>query len=124
MPHRRILGVVVLVQLVLFTGYHLDRWHLSLAPRGDPRTDAGEGLVIRCDGHGYYAWLRSLLIDGDWSFDNEFDEHNPLGDFVPPRDARTDRGLRANQWSVGPACLWAIAVVPGHGCVLFLQQCG
>src|SRR5262249_43368748 len=48
------------------------------------------------------------------SFDNEFDEHNPLGDYVPPPEPRTPRGRRPNQWSVGPACVWAITVVPGH----------
>jgi hypothetical protein len=117
---RRILAVVVLVELLLFAGFHLERWHKSLRPRHDPQTDRGEGLVIRCDGHGYYAWLRSLLLDGDWSFDNEFDEHNPLGDYVTPRAARTPRGLRPNQWSVGPACVWAVTVVPGH---FGLQAC-
>ena len=115
--HRRILAVVVLVELVLFVGFHLDRWHKSLLSRHDPQTDRGEGLMIRCDGHGYYAWLRSLLIDGDWSFDNEFDEHNPLGDYVTPPEVRTPRGLRTNQWSVGPACVWALTVVPGHFCI-------
>jgi hypothetical protein len=115
--HRRVLAVVILVELILFAGFHLERWHKSLQPRHDPQTDRGEGLVIRCDGHGYYAWLRSLLLDGDWSFDNEFDEHNPLGDYVTPREARTAHGLRPNQWSVGPACVWAVTVVPGHFCL-------
>jgi hypothetical protein len=122
--HRRILAVAVLVELLLFTGFHLDRWHKSLKPRHDPQTDRGEGLVIRCDGHGYYAWLRSPLLDGDWSFDNEFDAHNPLGDHVPPPDCRTARGRRANQWSVGPACVWALAVVPGHLWLHALAECG
>jgi hypothetical protein len=122
--HRRILAVVVLVELILFVGFHWDRWTKSLLTRRDPQTDHGEGLVIRCDGHGYYAWLRSLLIDGDWSFDNEFDEHNPLGDYVPLPSSRTARGLRTNQWSVGPACVWALTVVPGHFGVEALQAHG
>jgi hypothetical protein len=65
-----------------------------------------------------------LLLDGDWSFDNEFDDHNVIGDFVPPPEPRTDRGRRPNQWSVGPACLWAVTVVPGHYCVTALQGVG
>jgi hypothetical protein len=121
---RWILAVVVLVELILFIGYHQERWRKGLVPLGRPRASAGEGLVIRCDGHGYYAWLRSLLIDGDWQFDNEFDEHNVLGDFVTPPSCRTATGARANQWSVGPACVWAIPVVLGHGCVCALQQLG
>jgi hypothetical protein len=116
------LAVVVLVELILFIGFHDERWRKSLRPRGDPRTSAGEGLVIRCDGHGYYAWLRSLLIDGDWSFDNEFDDHNPVGDWVP--SSRTERGLRSNHWSVGPACFWSLAVVPGHLGMVALNGCG
>ncbi len=118
------LAVVVLVELVLFVGYHRERWRKALLPRDDERVRAGEGLVIRCDGHGYYAWLRSLLIDGDLSFDNEFDDHNPLGDWVPPVDARTRRSLRANYWSVGPACCWSLTVVPGHLAVTALQPLG
>ncbi len=118
--HRCILAVVVLIELILFAGFHFDRWHKSLLPRHQPQTDRGEGLMIRCD----YAWLRSLLIDGDWSFDNEFDEHNPLGDWVPPRDARTPLGVRGNHWSVGPACVWALTVVPGHFCFMALVDHG
>src|SRR5215831_18387562 len=88
------LAVVVLVELILFTGYFRERWLKGLLPLGESRARAGEGLVIRSDGLGYYAWLRSLLFDGDWSFDNEFDEHNILGDYVPPRAERTAVGRR------------------------------
>jgi hypothetical protein len=116
--------VVVLVQVILFVGFHSDRWHKSLLPLGRPAASAGEGLIIRCDGHAYYAWLRSLLLDGDWSFDNEFDDHNVVGDAVPPPLPRTLRGRRPNQCSVGPACLWALTVVPGHLALKALQGCG
>jgi hypothetical protein len=108
------LAVVVLVELILFAGYHRERWQKSLLQRGDAQTARGEGLVIRCDGLSYYAWLRSMLIDGDWSFDNEFDEHNPLGDYVPEPTRRTALGRRADSSSVGPACAWAVLIVPAH----------
>jgi hypothetical protein len=111
-----ILAVAVAVEVALFIDYHCERWHKALAPLDRAATRAGEGLVIRSDGLGYYAWLRSLLIDGDWAFDNEFDEHNPLHDFVPPAHRRTALGRRPNQWSVGPAGVWSLVVVPGHGC--------
>jgi hypothetical protein len=120
---RWILAVVALVYLILFVGFHRER-HRALAAREDPRTRGGEGLVIRCDGHGYYAWLRSALIDGDWSFDNEFDEHNPVGDYVTPPEPRTALGLRPNQWSVGPALLWALTVLPGHVVISGLEGLG
>jgi hypothetical protein len=122
--HRWILTVVVLLQLFLFADYHWERWFKALAGRDQPPVQLGEGLVIRCDGLGYYAWLRSLLIDSDWSFDNEFDEHNPLGDCVPPASRRTDTGRRPNPWSVGPACLWSIVVVPGHVILSCLEDWG
>jgi hypothetical protein len=119
-----ILAVVVVAEALLFADSHAERWRKGLAPRGDPRTSDGEGLVIRCDGLGYYAWLRSALIDGDWSFDNEFDQHNPLGDYVPPAEPRTPVGARPNPWSVGPACVWSVAVVPGHAGLLALRCWG
>jgi hypothetical protein len=112
--HQGVLLLVIVVELVLFAGFHWDRWTKSLPTLHNPATATGEGLVVRSDGLGYYAWLRSLLIDRDWSFDNEFDEHNPAGDFVPPPSDRTESGRRANQWSIGPACLWSTTVVPGH----------
>jgi hypothetical protein len=115
------LAVAGLVEVILFTGYHQERWK-ALARRGQPAVRAGEGLVIRCDGHGYYAWLRSLLFDGDWSFDNEFDDHNPLGDWVTPVHPRTRRGLRPNRWAVGPACAWSATVIPTHVILKALQQ--
>jgi hypothetical protein len=109
-----ILAVVIAAQLYLFADFHWERWRSGLRLLDHPGVRSGEGLVIRCDGLGYYAWLRSLLIDRDWDFDNEFDEHNPLGDFVPPGEPRTAAGRRANLWSIGPACVWSPLVVAGH----------
>lgn len=76
----------------------------------DPRY--GNGVVVRGDGVGYYAWLRSPLLDGDWQFDNEYDDLNPMRSGTT--GVRTPTGARANPWSVGPACLWAPAVVSCH----------
>lgn len=105
--------VVAVVELVLCVGFYQERWKALLA-LNRARAAAGEGLVIRSDGLGYYAWLRSLLLDGDWDFDNEFDGHNVLGDFVPPPQERTPSGRRPNPWSVGPALAWSPLIVPGH----------
>jgi poly(3-hydroxybutyrate) depolymerase len=111
---RWALVVTALVQLVLCADYHQQRWDTVLVNYPLPPERGGEGLVIQWNGLGYYAWLRSLLIDHDWDFDNEFDEHNPHHYYVPPPSYRTPLDRRANQWSVGPACLWAITVVPCH----------
>lgn len=118
------LAAVVVAEAALFAATHAERWRKSLRPLDRPGVRAGEGLVVRCDGLGYYAWLRSLLVDGDWSFDNEFDSHNPLNDFVPPPTPRTETGRRPNLWSVGPACVWAVLLVPVHAAVSALQAWG
>jgi hypothetical protein len=113
---RAICGVLIvgLLELALFIDYLEHRYQTLLVASGKQSTFAAEGLVIRSDGLGYYAWLGSLLIDHDWSFDNEFDNHSVPGSYVPPRTYRTALGRRANQWSIGPACIWATTVGPGH----------
>jgi hypothetical protein len=117
-----ILALVMLFELTLLVDVHGKRWVNALPQLGRDATKTGEGLVVRSDGLGYYAWLRSLLIDGDWQFDNEFDGHNVVGDYVP--QDRTETGRRANPWSVGPACAWSVAVVPGHLLVQAFQWLG
>jgi hypothetical protein len=102
--------ILAALQVSLFVDHHKHRWDSM----GNRENSLGEGLFICHNGLGYYAWLRSLLIDGDWSFDDEFDDHALTNDYVPPPSYRTPIGRRANQWSIGPACLWAVTVVPVH----------
>jgi hypothetical protein len=109
-----ILAVTVATQTGFFALQVTARCRFALTNPPPPPAVIGEGAVIRGDGLGYYAWLRSLLFDRDWSFDNEFDDFNATGSGVPPKGTRTVRGLRPNQWSVGPACVWAVMVVPAH----------
>lgn len=106
--------VVLLVTEAMFCIDHYGRRWQAIAVARQARANDGEGLVIRHNGLGYYSWLRSALVDRDWSFDNEFDEHTPPGDYVPPPAYRTALDRRANQWSVGPAVLWSVTVVPVH----------
>ncbi len=115
---------VALTQLLWCIDYHEQRWRGTLPSILRPPPEVGEGLIIQRNGLGYYAWLRTLLVDHDWSFDNEFDEHNPLNHYVPPPTYRTPIGHRANQWSVGPACAWAPTVVPGHLALAALEGRG
>jgi hypothetical protein len=110
--HRWILGAVLLHELVLFTAFGVAFWLRRSPDR--PRSLTGEGMVVQSDGCGYYAWLRSPLIDGDWDFDNEFDEHNAPAGGLPFNPERTPLGRRSNPFSVGPACLWAPAVIVVH----------
>jgi hypothetical protein len=111
-PHWPIL-TVALLEVVMFSHCCRDWWKHNRGP-DRPATLRGEGMIIGDDGLAYYAWLRSLMIDGDWSFANEFDEHNVFHNGVPGPDAKTPLGLRANHYPIGLACVWAPAVVLTH----------
>ena len=76
---------------------------------------------LRGDGNGYYAWLRSPLIDGDVEFGNEYLHADPTfrTAFVdeagrPTALMRTATGKAENQWSSGPAVLWLPAFGLAH----------
>jgi hypothetical protein len=85
-----------------------------VAPRPVTPADRTGPFVKGADCMGYYAWLRSPLIDGDFHFDDEF---APTYARVPGgADAfpLTPTGHRPNPWPVGPALAWAPAVVTTH----------
>lgn len=76
---------------------------------------------VRGDGNGYYAWLVSPVIDGDLDFTNQFRHADPLfqtlifsedGKVRP--EAITATGKVGNQWSVGPALMWAPWFLVAH----------
>lgn len=86
---------------------------------------------LRGDGNGYYAWVRSPLIDGDLDFRDEFLRGDPsFLDSVTMDDGRfnpdmiTETGRIRNQWSVGPAVVWAPFVLAGHGVALLGRAIG
>lgn len=76
---------------------------------------------LRGDGNGYYAWLRSPVIQGDLQFEDEFARGDPAflrsvfddeGDLLP--GMVTETGYVRNQWSTGPAVLWLPFFLLGH----------
>jgi hypothetical protein len=87
---------------------------------------------VRGDGVGYYAYLRSALIDHDLRFENDYLAANES--FLMSRvDAQghllpslyiMKTGYVANHFSVGPAILWAPVLVPVHGLVLLARSLG
>jgi len=86
---------------------------------------------VRGDGVGYYAYVRSLLIDRDLHFENEWRAGNPSflmgrvdenGNLRP--DQYTATGYVANHFTVGPAILWAPFLVAVHLLVLALNKLG
>lgn len=92
---------------------------------------------VRGDGNGYYAWLVSPVIDGDVDFINQFRRADPLfqvlifepegpsGQAGPVLDqARTVTGRVRNQWSVGPAVMWAPWFLAAHAGVIIARLAG
>jgi hypothetical protein len=86
---------------------------------------------VRGDGVGYYAYIRSLLIDGDLHFENEFLAGNST--FVLPKldeqgrlrgDLFTRTGYVDNHFTVGPAILWAPFLSAAHLAVQALNAAG
>lgn len=86
---------------------------------------------VRGDGVGYYAYLRSLLIEHRLDFANDWRSANES--FVMGRvlaDGRinplqyTRTGHLENHFTVGPSILWAPFVVPVHCVMLTLQRFG
>src|SRR5260221_14238232 len=86
---------------------------------------------VRGDGVGYYAYLRSALIDHDLNFENDYFAGNKS--FVMSRfDAQghllpemyTKTGHVENHFTVGPAILWAPVLVTVHVSVFLLDLFG
>jgi len=76
---------------------------------------------IRGDGNGYYAYVRSAVIDGDLRFEDEFRRGDPafVATVIGPDGQVSPNlvlggGYIRNQWSVGPAVLWAPAFLLAH----------
>jgi len=86
---------------------------------------------VRGDGVGYYAYLRSALIDHDLRFENDYLGANQSfvffhvdsqGRLLPSFYTKT--GYVENHFSVGPAILWAPVIVAVHSSVLLADRFG
>ena len=84
-----------------------------------PRID---GQLVGGDGAGYYAYLPTVVLDGDLDFANQY------AALLPPAHhlltARTPAGLPFNYWPVGPALLWLPFFLLAHGLALVLHAAG
>ena len=69
---------------------------------------------ITSDGVGYYAYVRSALIDGDLNFTNEFDPQQSPFSHTPLVLPAPRPGYVVNSWSVGPALYWTPFWLVGH----------
>src|SRR5712671_2444826 len=86
---------------------------------------------VRGDGVGYYAYLRSALIDHDLDFENDYlagnksflmSRFDAQGHLLPEMYTKT--GHVENHFTVGPAILWAPVLVTVHVAVLLLDGFG
>src|SRR6202171_575611 len=86
---------------------------------------------VRGDGVGYYAYLRSALIDHDLNFENDYLGANQSfvmsrvdeqGHLRPAMYTKT--GHVENHFTVGPAILWAPVLLTVHLTVVLLDRFG
>lgn len=85
------------------------------------------GHIVSGDGIHYYVYLRSLVLDGDLDFRNEYERLN-LAITDPTKRVntaiRTPTGLVLNQFSVGPALLALPLYLVAHGLSLAGRAAG
>jgi hypothetical protein len=79
---------------------------------------------ITSDGVGYYAYVRSVLIDGDLNFTNEFDPQQSPFTHTPLIQPAPRPGYLVNSWSVGPALYWTPFWLAGHAIATVGRQIG
>lgn len=82
------------------------------------------------DGAGYYAWVRSAVIDRDLDTYNEFQHYEGAQDEELQSTAwrnffrRTETGLWSNHYPVGSAVLWSPFFLLAHALTRFLNLAG
>jgi hypothetical protein len=92
---------------------------ISLVPRRYGRLIVGDGIY-------YYVYLRSIVIDGDLDFTNDYTLYQQFNneDLGKKREMlelhKTPFGKPANYFSVGPAVLWFPVYLPTHAFALAL----
>jgi len=87
--------------------------------------------VVRSDGVGYYAYLRSFFFDHDLDFRNEYsyftsvlpqDSQSQASAFLDGSTTKT--GHVPNIWPIGPAILWTPFFLAGHIFARLLSSLG
>ncbi len=84
---------------------------LAVAYVGAFLSGTSRGQVMRGDAVQYYAYLRSMVFDGDLDFQNEYEHFYGTPDGTASGNVwlteRTPAGRPPNMMSVGPALLWS-----------------
>ena len=88
----------------------------------------GHGRVLDGDAIQYYAYLRSIVVDGDVDFTNDYRLlYTPTGDTSADNvwlTTKTATGRPPNMMSVGPALLWSPAFLLAYGIVALARVFG
>ena len=86
---------------------------------------------VRGDGVGYYAYIRSLLVEHRLDFENDWRAANPsfmmnrvLGDGQINPAQYTPTGHLDNHFAVGPSILWAPFLIPVHLAMSIVERLG
>jgi len=103
--HNKLAVIVLLLAFGISAFFFL--WRLSGLFTGTSRESSIEGYDDSC----YYFWVRSVLVDHDVDFSNDFAYYNtwdqPLRDEIMHQQ-RTPRGLLPNKYPIG----WALSEAP------------
>jgi hypothetical protein len=91
----------------VFAGLFLFSLLFFLALLRVPRVD---GQLIGSDGAYYYVYVRSLVIDHDLNFANEYAYYRLSAITNGP----TPTGLAPNKYAIGPALLWMPFFLAAH----------
>lgn len=76
--------------------------------------------LIVGDGKQYYSWTRSILLDGDLDFRNDYRLLYPPEPLPDEAERRTPRGLIVNKYPVGMALLETPGLLLGHAAARLL----
>lgn len=104
---------------------------LFIVITADIRTAMGSNQLAG-DGFYYYVYARSILIDQDVNFKNEYEEFVPSGKQIRQRNQNDDFEITTgpfseypeNYFAIGSGLLWLPALAVVHGGLLGLQELG
>ena len=101
----------------VFSGLFLFSLLFFLVLLRAPRID---GQLIGSDGVSYYVYVRSLVIDHDLDFTNEYTYFQ----LKPAAFERTSTGYIGNKYAIGPALLWMPFFLAAHAIALVARTLG
>ncbi len=81
---------------------------------GTSLTTGHSGSLVQGDARGYFAYLPSLVLDGDIRLNNQFETLHPEGKAHYPY-GEGPHGRAANPFSIAPALLWLPGYLLGLG---------